>query len=100
MRDGGVIRKHEPIPQGGSTIEQLLDYLRWYRYKTKQAKSTGQYIFRRIIQDDTGLPDAAFGLGDHILHPSKGINKGREAQPELILDDIQSTLRKEVIRPI
>ncbi len=79
LRESRIIRKDEPIPQGGSTTEQLLDFLRFYPYETDQARSAGEYIFRRIIQDDTGLPDSAFGLGDHMLHPSKGINKGRGA---------------------
>ena len=79
LRKDGVIRKSESIPEGGTTIGQLLDFLRWYPYQTDKAKSTGEYIFRRIIQDETGLPDAAFGLGDHILDLAKGINKRRVA---------------------
>ena len=77
LRESRIIRKSEPIPQGGSTIEQLLDFLRFYPYKTDQARSTGEYIFRQIIQDGTGLPNSAFGLGDHMLDESKCIIKRR-----------------------
>jgi hypothetical protein len=75
LRESRIIRKSEPIPQGGSTIAQLLDFLRWYPYETEQARSTGEYIFRQIIREGTGLPDSAFGLGDYLLDESRCINK-------------------------
>jgi len=77
LRESGIIRKDKPIPQGCSTTEQLLDFLRWYPYETDQARSDGEYIFRQIIQDGTGLPNSAFGLGDHMLDESKCIIKRR-----------------------
>jgi hypothetical protein len=77
LRESRIIRKDEPIPQGGSTTAQLLDFLRFYSYETDQARSTGEHIFRQIIRERTGLPDSAFGLGDYLLEESRCINKRR-----------------------
>ena len=72
LRESRIIRKDEPIPQGGSTIEQLLNFLRFYPYETDQARSAGEYIFRQIIRERTDLPNSAFGLGDYQWEESRG----------------------------
>ena len=65
MREVGIIRKDASIPKGGTALGYLLDFLRWYPYETEQARSAGEYIFRQIIRERTGLPNSAFGLGDY-----------------------------------
>ena len=71
LRKQKIIPKDEPIPKAGSTVGELLDYLRSCPYESDKAKSAGHNIFRRIIQARTGLPDAAFGLGDYFWDPFK-----------------------------
>ena len=65
MRESGIIRKEESMPHGGSTVGDLLDLLQRYPYESDQAKSAGEYIFRQIVRERTGLPNSAFGLGDY-----------------------------------
>ena len=79
LRECGIIREDEPIPQGSSKIGRLLDFLRFYRYETDQARSAGHNIFRQIIKARTGLPDSAFGLGDYMLDEAKITIKRRVA---------------------
>lgn len=71
MKEVRIILKETKIPIGGTTIGELLNFLRFYPYVTDQARSTGEYIFRQIIRERTGLPDSAFGLGDYVLDPFK-----------------------------
>lgn len=74
LREEEIIRKDESIPQGSSTVGQLLDFLRFYPYQTDQAKSAGHYFFREIIRARTGLPNSAFGSGDYQWDETRGRN--------------------------
>jgi len=64
LRDSGVIDGDIKIPKGGTSLGELLDFLRWYPYKTQQAKSAGEYIFREIIKSDVPFLSRAFAQGD------------------------------------
>ncbi len=75
LRNSQIINKDARIPKGGTTLGDLLDFLRWYPYKTEQAKSGGEYLFREIIKAECPYEyisrNKIFGLSDHILHESK-----------------------------
>ena len=54
------------MPKEGTTIGDLLDFLRWYPYKTEQARSGGEYLFREIIKADVPSMSKAFASSDHL----------------------------------
>ena len=61
-----IIREEPRIPEGGTKLGDLLDFLRWYPYETDQARSAGEYLFREIIKGDVPFLSKAFALGDHV----------------------------------
>jgi hypothetical protein len=66
LRESAIINKDAKIPKGGSSVGDLLDFLRWYPYETDQARSAGEYLFREIIKGDVPFLSKAFALGDHV----------------------------------
>ena len=66
LRESQIINKDARIPKGGTTLEDLLDFLRWYPYETEQARSGGEYLFREIIKGDVPILSKAFASGDHV----------------------------------
>ena len=67
LQKAGIIRKDHRIPKGGSTVDCLLDFLRFYPYESEQARSAGEFLFREIIKGKVpGLLNKAFGLSDHV----------------------------------
>jgi len=66
LRDSAIINKDARIPKGGSSVAELLDFLRWYPYETDQARSAGEYLFREIINGDVPFLSKAFASGDHV----------------------------------
>jgi hypothetical protein len=66
LRETAIINKDARIPNGGISVGELLDFLRWYPYETDQARSAGEYLFREIIKGDVPFLSNAFAQGDHI----------------------------------
>lgn len=50
MRFSEITRRDERSPRFGSTIGELLDYLRWYPYRTEGARSTGMFLYEEILK--------------------------------------------------
>ena len=82
LRQAGIISKDTKIPRCSTSLGELLDFLRWYPYKTEQAKSAGEYLFREIIKSDLPFLSKAFGQGDHnwIKLDFFGIRNRREVE--------------------
>ena len=67
LQKAGIIHQDYRIPKGGSTVDFLLDFLRFYPYESEQARSAGEFLFREIIKGKVpGLLNKAFGLSDHV----------------------------------
>ncbi len=66
LRESGIIKKDAKIPQGGTTVGDLLDFLRWYPYETEQARSDGEHLFREIIKAFIPSMSKAFASSDHL----------------------------------
>ena len=79
LRESAIINKDARIPDGGSSVGELLDFLRWYPYETEQARSAGEYLFREIIKGDVPFLSKAFALGDHVWEKGDlyGVGSGR-----------------------
>lgn len=65
LGEAGIIDKDIKVLKCGTSLGELLDFLRWYPYKTEQAKSAGEYLFREIIKSDLPFLSKAFAQGDH-----------------------------------
>jgi len=66
LQEIGVIEEEQRIPRGGTSLGDLLDFLRWYPYRTEQARSTGQSLFRGLIEADIPFVKNAFASGDFV----------------------------------
>jgi len=77
LKESGIINKDARIPKGGSTLEDLLDFLRWYPYESDQARSNGEYLFREIIKGDVPFLSNAFASGDHVWEKGELYGGGR-----------------------
>jgi len=61
----GVIRMGD-IPEKCLTVGELLDFLRFYPYKTEQAWSYGDTLFREIIKGEIPWLKNHFGQAEYI----------------------------------
>jgi hypothetical protein len=79
LRESAIINKDAGFPSGGTSVGNLLDFLRWYPYETDQARSAGQYLFREIIKGDVPFLSKSFALGDHVWEKGEffRVPKGR-----------------------
>jgi hypothetical protein len=79
LRESAIINKDAEFPSGGTSVGNLLDFLRWYPYETDQARSAGEYLFREIIKGDVPFLSKSFALGDHVWEKGEffRVPKGR-----------------------
>jgi len=61
----GAIKQCD-IPNKPMTIGDLLDLLRFYRYASEQARSTGESLYREIIKGEIPWLARSFGQGDYV----------------------------------
>ena len=52
LRESGIIKQDERIPEEGAAVGELLDFLKCYPYESEQARSAGDYLFREILKAD------------------------------------------------
>jgi hypothetical protein len=60
-----VIRECD-VPKEAKTKGWLLDFLRFYRYASEQARSAGEYLYREIIKGEIPWLAKSFGQGDYV----------------------------------
>jgi len=94
LQRAGIIR-HGRIPQGGTTLDALLDLLRFYPYDNEQAQSIGEYLYREIIKGEfPGLLNKAFALSDHVWE--RGATYGRRSRRQKESKDGRENLSKKI----
>jgi hypothetical protein len=61
----GAIKQCD-IPNKPMTIGDLLNFLRFYRYASEQARSDGEYLYREIIKGEIPWLAGSFAKGDFV----------------------------------
>ena len=54
------------VPKEAKTKGWLLEFLRFYRYASEQARSAGEYLYREIIKGEIPWLAKSFGQGDYV----------------------------------
>jgi hypothetical protein len=65
LRQSGIIKQDAWIFEGGTTVGELLDFLKCYPYESEQARLTGDYIFRQIFNTDMPSQTKTFVRGEN-----------------------------------
>jgi len=60
-----VIRECD-VPKEAKTKGWLLDFLRFYRYASEQARSAGEYLYREILKGDVPWLANRFAQADYV----------------------------------
>ena len=50
LRESGIIKPDAWVPEEGTTVGQLLEFLKCCPYESEQARSAGDYLFQQILR--------------------------------------------------
>jgi hypothetical protein len=66
LQNSGIIQLKARVPAGGTTVGELLEFLKCHEYESEQARSAGDSLFRQILKADIPFLAKAFAHGGHI----------------------------------
>ena len=63
LRQSGIIKQDAWIFEGGTTVGELLDFLKCYPYESEQTRVAGDYLFEQVFKGSIPFLSKTFVQG-------------------------------------